>query len=73
MPYAPKEDRNELIVQKRVKDPKTWTWAKLGEHFELHRSVAKQIFERDAEKFANEDQLEIYSKLIKKYKRKINI
>lgn len=62
MVYAPKEIRNESLVQKRIKDPKLWTWAKLGEHFEVHRSVAKEIFERDMEKFANEEQIAFYGK-----------
>ncbi len=60
MVYAPNDARNELLVQKRIKDPKLWTWGKLGEHFSIHRSVAKQIFERDMEKFANEYQIEKY-------------
>jgi hypothetical protein len=71
MVYAPKEARNESIVQKRVKDPKTWTWGKLGEHFDVHRSVAKQIFERDLEKFANEEQIDLYEQKIKMMRAKI--
>ncbi len=66
MVYVPKEDRNSLLVQKRIKDPKKWTWGKLGQEFEIHRSVAKEIFERDMEKFANEEQIEKYLKLTKK-------
>ncbi|MES2436899.1 MAG: hypothetical protein V4519_02715 [Patescibacteria group bacterium] len=65
MVYLPKEHRNEQIVQHRIKDPKKWTWGQLGEKFEVHRSVAKEIFERDIEKYANEDQIERYEKIIK--------
>jgi hypothetical protein len=66
MVYAPKELRNQSLVAKRIKDPKTWTWAKLGEHFEMHRSVAKEIFERDMEKFAHEHEIEAYVNKMKK-------
>ena len=68
--YAPNEERNQQLVQKRVHDPKKWTWGKLGEHFSIHRSVAKQVFERDLEKYANEDQIDSYKKLIKSLKPK---
>ncbi len=68
MVYAPKEHRNQSLVQLRVKNPKKWTWGKLGEHFAVHRSVAKQIFERDMEKFANEYEIEAYELKTKKYK-----
>jgi hypothetical protein len=65
MPYAPKELRNQSLVQKRIKDPKKWTWGKLGEYFGVHRSVAKQIFERDFEKYATESQINLYVEKIK--------
>jgi len=72
MVYAPNEARNEDLVKKRVRDPKKWTWGKLGEHFAIHRSVAKEIFERDIEKFANEEEIEKYEKIMvaNKYKKK---
>lgn len=66
MVYAPKEQRNESLIQKRIKDPKLWTWGRLGEHFEIHRSVAKEIFERDMEKFANEEQIASYEKKMRR-------
>lgn len=66
MVYAPKEFRNQSLVEMRVKDPRKWSWAKLGAHFELHRSVAKEIFERDLEKFASEDEIERYLNKIKR-------
>ena len=65
MVYAPKELRNQSLVVKRIKDPKKWSWAKLGTFYEFHRSVAKQIFERDIEKFANEYEIEAYEKKLK--------
>jgi hypothetical protein len=71
MVYAPKELRNQTLVQKRIEDPKKWTWAKLGQQFEMHRTVAKEIFERDVEKFASEREIEKYNKKIKKSKFKI--
>ncbi len=70
MVYAPNEARNESIVQKRIKDPKKWTWGSLGTQFGVHRSVAKQIFERDYEKYAKEEQIEKYEKLMKELKKK---
>jgi hypothetical protein len=68
MVYASNDSRNESLVLKRVKDPKLWTWGELGKHFGIHRSVAKQIFLRDVEKYANEHQIENYEKKIKKNK-----
>jgi hypothetical protein len=68
MVYAPKDLRNESLVKKRIKDPKKWSWAKLGVHYDLHRSVAKQIFERDVEKFSNEYEIEMYESRVKKLK-----
>lgn len=68
MVYVPKEQRNKSIVEKRIKDPKKWSWGKLGEYFSIHRSVAKEIFERDVEKYANEYQIEAYEKKTKKRK-----
>jgi hypothetical protein len=64
MVYAPNVDRNRSLIQKRIADPKKWTWAKLGQEFNVHRTVAKQIFERDVEKYAHEDQIERYEKAI---------
>ncbi len=64
MVYAPDIDRNRSLIQKRISDPKKWTWASLGKQFNVHRSVAKQIFERDVEKYAKEEQIEKYERLI---------
>jgi hypothetical protein len=64
MVFAPNDERNQSLVQKRVKDPVKWSWAKLGEHFAIHRSVAKEIFERDLEKFAHEAEIDRYEKLL---------
>ena len=71
MVYAPNEERNQLLIQKRISDPKKWTWGKLGERFNIHRSVAKQIFERDMEKYALEGEIEKYTKKIDRIKFKI--
>lgn len=60
MVYAPNEQRNQQLVTKRLSDPKKWTWGKLGEHFNIHRSVAKEIFERDMEKYGQENEIEKY-------------
>ncbi len=67
MVYPTKENRNELLVRKRLSNPKTWSWGKLGQHFAIHRSVAKEIFIRDLEKFANEEEIERYQKFVLKY------
>jgi hypothetical protein len=64
MVYAANADRNRSLIQKRISDPKKWTWAKLGQEFDVHRSVAKQIFERDVEKYAKEEQIERYEKIV---------
>jgi hypothetical protein len=73
MVYASKELRNEQIVHKRLNDPQTWTWGKLGDHFGIHRSVAKEIFERDMEKFGHEVEIERYEKLIKESPKKLSV
>ncbi len=65
MVYASKDLRNKSLIEKRIKDPEIWTWSKLGQHFEIHRSVAKQIFERDVEKYAHEPEIERYNKKLK--------
>ncbi len=72
MVYAPKEHRNQSLVQRRIKDPAKWTWGKLGEYFSVHRSVAKEIFERDMEKFGSESEIERYEAKLKlsKFKHK---
>ena len=67
MVYPTKENRNELLVRKRLSNPKNWSWGKLGQHFAIHRSVAKEIFMRDLEKFANEEEIERYQKFVLKY------
>ncbi len=69
MVYVPNEDRNERLVLKRIKDPKKWSWGKLGTEFGIHRSVAKQIFERDFEKYAKEEEIERYEKMLKDTKK----
>ena len=70
MVYASKDLRNKSLIEKRIKNPDVWTWSKLGEHFDIHRSVAKQIFERDVEKFAHEHEIEQYNKKLKAQKFK---
>jgi hypothetical protein len=70
MVYAPKDLRNQSLIAKRIKNPKSWTWSKLGKHFEIHRSVAKQIFERDVEKYAHETEIARYNKKLKGIKFK---
>lgn len=65
MVYAPNDLRNASLVHKRIKDPNKWSWAKLGTEFKIHRTVAKQIFERDVEKYSHEEEIEHYRMLIK--------
>lgn len=43
--------RNKEIVQKRLKNPKIWSWRRLGDHFGMHYSTARQIFYRDRIKY----------------------
>ena len=43
--------RNRQLVQLRCKNPEKWSWRKLGQHFDIHFTTAKQIFERDVEKY----------------------
>jgi hypothetical protein len=73
MVYASKDLRNQTLVQKRLKDPKKWTWGKLGEFYDIHRSVAKEIFERDMEKFGHEPEIESYEKNLKLFVSHKNI
>ena len=60
MVYQENTERNEELVMKRIKDPKKWGWGALGKHYGIHRSYVKEIFERDFEKYAHEDEIEKY-------------
>jgi len=44
--------RNRELVELRVKNPRKWSWRKLGEKFNIHYTTARQIFIRDRLKYA---------------------
>lgn len=46
----PKKDRNKEILKKRLKNPKNWTWAKLGEHYGAHRTTLQKMAARELAK-----------------------
>ena len=46
----PKTDRNKELVQKRKKNPKLWTFRKLGAFFNIDFKTAQEIWERETEK-----------------------
>lgn len=43
----PKEERNRELIELRLEDPKEWTFAKLGERYEISEEAAVKIFHRD--------------------------
>lgn len=43
--------RNKQIVELRLKDPKKWSWRKLGEKFNIDFTTARHIFIRDRLKY----------------------
>lgn len=45
------KERNRELVQKRLKDQNKWSWRKLGEHYGIHYTTAKDIFVRTKDKY----------------------
>lgn len=41
------EDRNRLLVEARLSNPKHYSWGRLGRIFGIGKMTAKEIFERD--------------------------
>lgn len=46
-----KIQRNKELVAKRLKDPKLWSFAKLGELYNLHKTTVEEIFKRDVKRY----------------------
>lgn len=44
-------DRNRELVQNRLRDPKRYSWRVLGRYYNIHFTTAKQIFNRDRDKY----------------------
>lgn len=42
-----KQDRNEKLVELRDKDPKTYSFSKLGEIFRIKKETAYEIYHRE--------------------------
>ena len=42
-----KTERNNLLVSKRDKDRKKWTYARLGKLFNISKIYAREIYLRD--------------------------
>ncbi len=61
----PNITRNREIVERRIKDQITWSFGKLGEHYNLHKTTVEEIFNRDLEKYANANEIKAYIKLLK--------
>lgn len=40
----PKTERNEEIISKRNQDPKKWTWTRLGNLYNMHRTRPQKIY-----------------------------
>ena len=59
-----KETRNKELVQKRVTDPKTWSFGALGQFFNIHKTTAEELFKRDLKKYATATQISKYHKLL---------
>lgn len=45
--------RNKELVLRRIEDPKVWSFAKLGEFYNLHKTTVEEIYKRDLKKYVN--------------------
>lgn len=52
MPSPENVGRNKGLVQKRIQDPKKWTFESLGKYYGISREFAYYIFQRDRDKYA---------------------
>lgn len=43
----PNKTRNKEILKKRKKNSRTWTFAKLGEHYGIDRRTVQKIYKRE--------------------------
>jgi hypothetical protein len=48
-----KKNRNKDIVDKRLADPKKWSWNELAKVYNLHRQTVKDLFEYHVDKYKN--------------------
>lgn len=51
MDNTEKEERNKELVLKRLADDKKWSFGALGKHFNIHKTTAEEIFNRDVTKY----------------------
>lgn len=56
----PKITRNKDLVRMRLNDPWKWGYGTLGEHFNIDKTVAHDIFERDVAKYAKAAEIKKY-------------
>lgn len=43
--------RNRELVQRRLKDPRKWSYRRLGDYYGLHFTTVRQIFQRDVKRY----------------------
>jgi hypothetical protein len=46
-----KTERNRELVKKRLSNSKKWTWGELGKFYGIDRHTARDIFDRDVDKY----------------------
>lgn len=56
--------RNQELVEKRIKDPKKWTWGALARHYKVSRPRAVKIFAD------NQPTINVYPQKTQKSKKK---
>jgi len=49
------EDRNRELVELRLKDPKTYSYGRLGIIFTLNKKTAREIFLRDRNRYTKDE------------------
>jgi hypothetical protein len=47
-----KTERNKDLVKKRLANPKKWTWGELAKLYSIDRYTARDIFDRDVDKYS---------------------
>lgn len=62
----PNSERNKDLVNKRLDNPKKWSYGVLGRYFNIDKTTAEDIFKRDIEKYSTKIKIAKYNILLKR-------
>jgi hypothetical protein len=62
-------DRNKELVEKRIRDPKKWSYGNLGKFYNMDKKTAYEIFDRDYKKYATSKEIALYIKKARLFSR----